>query len=553
MRLRTIGVEEFSPQEEYGNPTINTNGETTVIHGPNRSGKTLTFCAIGYTILDTTWGARTGSGSKVVAEFSNGAEYTASSGGHQLRVGNEQHTGKEDTRDRLRDLVGSNRFLKHQFIHSQLSKLPLEGASSDVLTYVRQVVAPEVNEEITDARDERDRKQEQIEDFRDERTQIESRIPEIDNEIEQTKTEIEEEERIIELGKTGELDTIQNALEEDAELNEKLRELYEQRDELETELTRLRQRRDNSETGQSDAIVNVGLTCGVCNESVPVTEARRRVDSGLCPVCSRDTEFVVPRPASDDPDTSDDVDEAIADRESTLRSVEEQISELQSNRPELSELDGDIQRRLERHDREVDIVVQAARARVDELEERVESLEEQHERLESRLEQIDKRVPELKEERDRANEEYQDKQEEARDSVDAFEEKWEENFREMNSGLGLEVRLEGDRGVLLPGTPTRVYGQNANLSDAERLLLNISFGVTLHDVADEDQIALDTFVLDDPFVHLNEDGTRELLEFILDDERQYIITSSDETLADRVGQVTQLARQSGLFEFEDED
>lgn len=575
MRLETIHIEEFSPQEEYGEQRFETNGETTLIHGPNRSGKTLTFCAIGYAMLQESWGARTGRGAKVHADFTPRGKYTASSGGHQLELDGQEYS-TDDAEGRLVDLLGPKRFTRHFFLHSQVSQLPLERASgSTILSRVREAVAPEEQAAMADCRRRRDGLADRIDELRARREAIEDRLrPRVDEQIEEHQSRIEDEERVVELGTNGELASICDTLAEHDELDAELQDLYDRRQELETELSNLRHRREHSASGTSSdraiPVTELDRNCPACGVTVPEQEARRRADDGACPVCSRATSAVregLPTPTdlaggeatgsepADDATDATDLDAEIADREAELEEIDEEIEAVQSRQPSLAALDERLRRRLERHERDVEVVVADARARVDNHEAEIESLRERRQALDDEASRIAERLPELEREHADAEERYADLQATARDRVAEFARRWTETFRDLSPTLGMEVGFRGDEGVVLPGDPTRTYGEGDNLSDAERLLVNLSFGITLHETLD-DRVALDTFVLDDPFVHLDETVTSEVSSYIEEDnDRQYVFTASDPsvgTAAVEILEIEQTPMKTELPDFVDE-
>ncbi len=79
--------------------------------------------------------------------------------------------------------------------------------------------------------------------------------------------------------------------------------------------------------------------------------------------------------------------------------------------------------------------------------------------------------------------------------------------------------------------PDRSYhAQDSGLGDAEEQLLCLPFVVTLDKTLD-DRLPLDTFVLDEPFDHLDDTATEELPLFVTEDyDRRYIFTTSDNTV-----------------------
>jgi len=66
MKLDTIDIREFSQQDEYNAPREeDINGETLLVKGENRSGKTLTFNALRYILVGETINVSPGRGSEL--------------------------------------------------------------------------------------------------------------------------------------------------------------------------------------------------------------------------------------------------------------------------------------------------------------------------------------------------------------------------------------------------------------------------------------------------------------------------------------------------------
>lgn len=568
MQLDTISIDEFSQQDVYPCPDFQLDSETTLLYGPNNAGKTLTFCAIGYAVLQRTWETPTGNSAKVTAAFSNGLEYTASAGGHRLDTTDQTYRSSE-AEEQLSRRIGSQRFLQHYFIHSRVAEFPLRDLSpSNLLGRIRDAAAPDVQEEIENWQTTVREHEAAIGELRQQKQTIEDRLlPTATQRIEELEARIEEEERIIALGDAGELTAVRDTLEAHADVDAELQDLYERRRELESDLSELRHRREHvteSESTPDEKIPVEGISrdCPACGVTVPRREARRRAAADRCPVCDRDTDTVLRRLSvasdlvgSDDggEEVSDveELDEKIDDHETERAEVENRIADLQSEQPGLSELDDEVQRRLQRYDRQIDVVVATAREQLDDLTAELEQLRAQRDDLETGLQEADDELTRRTEQCEEAREQSREYQREARDAVDEFEDRWTRTFRRLSPTLGVEVRVQANDGIVLPGESARTYG--ANLSEAERLLLNLSFGITLEETLDDERAPFSTFVLDDPLVHLDEDVAEEVLSFIeQDDDRQYVVTTSNETATDSISNVERLARQPSLDAFSDE-
>ena len=536
MEINEIDIDTFADSKRYEEPRLEPRGETLVVHGRNKTGKSLTFSAMGYGVIGEYWDKSVGSSAQVEVTFSDGTEYEASAGGHELTTPGGRSFTSQTARDERRERVTDRPFRDYFFFPSEIGQLSLVGKSEEeVLDHVREAVAPDRFERIDQLRGDKESELEKANRLREERSEIEGRLPKLSSGIESREERLQREERIVELHEDGQLEEIRETLAEHAELDEQLQIAYEEREELEEELREARRRRDRLQGGSTTepSPEEFDLGCRVCGGTVSTETARERIDSGCCPLCDRGANFDTLLLEEERDEEPEELDERIAELEEELHEVEERIEQLQSEQPGLSELDDELLRRLNLRNRNVDRVVASARSEIEDIREKIERLERKREEDEERLEEIDGEIEEHEEEAEELEEEFQSIQQDVREDVVEFADRWTANFESMCSSLAEEIALDDNNGVTVAGDPDRSFHLEKNgLGEAEEQALCLSFAVTLHETLG-DRLPLDTFVLDEPFDHLDDEATDELLSFVSEDEdRQYVFTTSDDTVVE---------------------
>lgn len=534
MEINEIDIDTFGESQRYEEPRLEPRGKTHVVHGRNKVGKSLTFSATGYGVIGERWGKTTGNGACIETEFSDGTEYEANSNGHVLTTPGGEEFTSDSARDERKERVSDLPFRDYFFFPSEVSELPLAKRSrGEVMKHVRRAVAPEKYSEIDRLRGEK-LEEEDTEALEAEQSEIEGRLNGYPSAIESFEDDLEEEERIVELHEDGLLEEIREVLAEHADLDEQIQVAYEEREELEEKLREARRRRDNLEDDSSKpSPEDFDLGCRVCGGVVSDETAQSRIESDCCPLCARGTNFDTLLLADEDNETPEELDERISELEGELQETEERIERLQSQQPGLGELDDELLRRLNLRNRNVDRLVAKARSKIDDLREKIERLEANREEDEGRLEEISEEIEEREERAEELEEEFQAIQRDVRDRVIEFGERWTANFETMAPSLAEEIGLNANDGILVAGDPDRSYHAEDNgLGEAEEHVLCLSFAVTLHETLG-DRLPLNALVLDEPFDHLDDRATGELLSFVTeDDDRQYILTTSDDTIVE---------------------
>ncbi|MEZ3145401.1 hypothetical protein [Halobaculum sp. MBLA0143] len=535
MEINKIDIKTFGESQRYEEPRLEPRGKTHVIHGRNKVGKSLTFSAVSHCLTSERWGKTAGNGARVETRFSDGTEYDANSSGHVLTTpGGEEFEAGMARKERGERLSGLP-FREYFFFPSEVSDLPLSKTGEDeVMNLVRRAVAPEKYDEIDRLRGKKDDKKDEIRDLEGERSSTETSLERYRSKLKDLEEKLAEEERIVDLYEDGLLEEIRETLAEHAELDERIQVAYEERQELEEELQEARHRRQRLENDSSKpSPEEFDLGCRVCGGSVSDETAQSRIDSDCCPLCAREASFDTLLLPDEDDEATEELDEQIAELEEDLQEVEERIERLQSEQPGLGELDDELLRRLNLRNRNVDRLVEKAREEAEELRQKIERCETEIETDEERLEEIPREIEEREARAEELEEEFQSIQREVRDRVIDFQERWTANFETMAPSLAEEIGLNANDGIVVAGDPDRSYhAQDNGLGDAEEQVLCLSFAVTLHETLG-DRLPLNALVLDEPFDHLDDRATGELLSFVTeDDDRQYILTTSDDTIVE---------------------
>jgi DNA repair exonuclease SbcCD ATPase subunit len=567
MKLDTIDIREFSQQDEYNAPRRESiEGETLLVKGDNRSGKTLTFNALRYILVGETINVSPGRGSELEVEFTDGSRFYRGLPTMSYETGGEEFTANE-ARERLREDTGPRKLLEIHFLHSHIEKLPLERMSkSNLLDIIRSVTEPEQQSLLQYHTDAVDFLEWEISVANDRLRKFEETIDDVQKKVQSFERQEEQAEKIVLMGESGQLAEIQRILSEHQELDNELQRLFERKDGIRKQLSQKRNRRDQLRTYEKEVDELIAeavndFVCPACETSVPSQIAEERLDRNKCPFCDRrtsisDLQNELKQKQEDSEGVADEIQEEIDELEKEREEVQNEISRIKAELPSLEELDADAKRRLNRHDGDVQAVIAEAKEELDDVRTKLDSRSDELEELEDEAEVKEECVERLKDAKEFASTQAKELRTESHGkSVISFAEEWTKSFEAVAPSMSQEIGVSKKGEVFLPGTPSnRPYG-GEHLSDSERQLLNLSFAITLNKFIDEKVATLDTIVLDEPFNHLDDTCTEQVLDFILaDKERQYVFTSSNRDVWDVVpeSQVLKLNRssiQSELTEF----
>ena len=567
MRVDTVDIEQFAKDEYPGITLEEIGGENVLIGGENRSGKTLTFNALLYNFLGSrhTIGLNTGRSNSVFLKFTDGSSFLRDS--HQAEFSDgeaeyESGDAKEEFAEWLCDEptqeVSREDIIKSHFLHSHLDQLPLATLGDEQrVSLIRAVVdeSTQVNIETHEhAQEYLDRL---VKSRKSDLERLEDDKEELQNELNSAKNEYEKYENLLELLDTGRLAELAQQLQEHEEVRDRLSDLYTEKENLrQTKRSKKKlrgkwKRYREKERQSVIASATNDFVCPVCEGRIPEDLAESRMNRSRCPFCAADHELDELEESIDEKiDQSEGevetLNEEIEEITERVGEIDEAIQELQEERPEVSDLDSFVERQLRQNDYQTTGLREEAEEELAKNEETIEKCDPQLDEIEERQSELEARIPAFEESLSAAEDTISELEEESRsEDVEAFRERWEDNYQQMAGDIGLDIRISEEGDIIIPGNQIeRHYDQAGDLSDSEARLLNISFTVTLnHYVRQQEHTEWNTIVMDEPFTNLDGDGTQELVEFTQSADIQFIMTTSDEDLEDYYSVTGELTRQ----------
>jgi len=526
------------------------NGESLLIRGPNRSGKSLTFNAILYGLLgpDAMIAARPGGGNKVWVTFDDGSrifrgdpkrKYECESGPYE----------KDDADEKLDEKLGDTEILEQHFLHSHLDELPLENLKK------RERIELVLAVTNLDTKEKAEKLQKELEEIEDKIVEKEDRVSPLEKQKRRSRLQVSQHEgqkedwqNLDDLVKSGRLAEIEQTLENHTNIREKREELSKKRRGLSRKITSKQNEIEELkryEQEVEDIIIEAmkEFVCPVCDERVDSQTANKRMDLSKCPFCKQehsiqDLKDHLHKEKSESEGRPGELKEEIARHEEEIEEIEAEIENLEEELPVLSELNDLAVDKLKEEGKSIKEIKEEAEKKLPTVEENLEEYRNKLKETTENLDTIQDSLEELKEQKKAKKKQLARIQSESySEEVRKFEEVWTSHFVSMSGELGLEINLhENDGTISLPGgdDDPREYNRRGDLSDSEIQLLNLSFALTLNDFAtDADLINWDCLVLDEPFSHLDQGTKESALEYISSVEQQVILTSSDDYVADQ--------------------
>jgi hypothetical protein len=149
MKLDTLDIREFTQQEEYTNPSAeDIGGQSLLIKGENRSGKTITFNALRYVLLGDTINVSPGRGSELEVGFTDGSRFYRGLPNMVYETGDGEYEAAE-ARSKLREKTGKKDLIEDFVIHSHIEELPVGRLSaSERLNLIRGVTDPDQQSQV---------------------------------------------------------------------------------------------------------------------------------------------------------------------------------------------------------------------------------------------------------------------------------------------------------------------------------------------------------------------------------------------------------------------
>ncbi|EMA15207.1 hypothetical protein, partial [Haloarcula marismortui] len=357
---------------------------------------------------------------------------------------------------------------------------------------------------------------------------------------------------------SGELEEISSQLQRDEELDQRLDQLFREKEGLRKRLRKLhrkkrKQQNYDSEVKQVIAEAVNDFTCPTCDRRISTEKAKNRIDSGYCPYCGRKHSLEdLKQSISNRIDRSDEVLEELESEIEELQEqrdeVTEDIERVRDERPEIGDLDGFVKRRLDEYNHNIQQLREHVEEELENISESLTQAEEDLQRLNEQEEEIEQRIEQYSVALESASEMAEELSDESFEAgIKEFGEAWEEAYNSMNSNLELDIDIEEDGRVRFPGRNSlREYDRGGNLSGSELHLLNISFACTLSRFATRNGILdWDTVVLDEPFSNLQEEENREAaLDYVTGLDKQVVVTTSNESLESEFENVEVLDREA---------
>jgi len=304
MKIKGFTVDDFSREEYTANQTPEieaTGGGDTLISGPNKSGKSLTFAAIAHALLGSKspLDVSVGSGSNVSLRFTDDSEMVrgAPSNIYTARTSEDGETAireftSEEAESTLREATGPADLLSIHFLSSEAQLLPLELLTEDDrLEIIQAALDRPVQLELIQKESEIDEIEEQknqLEDSLKPKTKDKSTL---ERQIGQFNSQVSDWSTIVELADSGRLHEINQELDDRAELKDKLTRLSERKRGLSRKITSKENELEEIERYENsvEEIIAEALTefvCPVCDGKVTTEAAEKRMGSGKCPFCN---------------------------------------------------------------------------------------------------------------------------------------------------------------------------------------------------------------------------------------------------------------------------
>jgi len=564
MKISRFHADNFGIDE---GPSINEPdiaSEDQLFIGGNRSGKSLTYYSIMYGLFGS--GAldeiSPGRSSEVKIHFDNSDLVDRTGRPHEYA-----HNGDSVAPgDAVPEYVGSNTLLKYQFLTLE-EDLPLERVSGENLVEdIRRALSSNLQQTIEYHRKAVEHcnrlidetvggaQGPSLEELKDERNDLH---------ISSDQNRIEKIERLISLADSGGLAEINERLQREDELSQELDELYDRKRDLEQNHIPPLSRKLREEKRYTDEVTEIlvdavtEMNCPVCDRIVDSETAKSRLDprgGKKCPHCAQDAgvsvEAVEKRlskkvEAADD--TVDKLEQELEEARTELDEVKGRISEIQEQDSSLEEVDGFIRTALKQADHDLEKTVEYAQEELEKYQERLEKEKQKETELDEEIAKCEEMKAELETSVSHAQERIEQLSKQAfSEKIQQFEENWSENYSDMVPDLAVEVDLDEEGSITLPGPESqgeRTYGE---ISGGERWLLNIAFGYTLAEAAQDDETAhnWEVLVMDQPFAEVSQETQEQALNYLYDSDIQSVIMTSDELVQSpfRSQQVHSLSR-----------
>jgi DNA repair exonuclease SbcCD ATPase subunit len=235
--------------------------------------------------------------------------------------------------------------------------------------------------------------------------------------------------------------------------------------------------------------------------------------------------------------------------------VESEIQSLKKERPEIADLNSYAVDQLKVFDHNIESIHTKAKEERAEAEEAIEEYSEKLENIEEEITALNEDISELEEEQESKQASIEQlENEDISTKISDFEEVWNHHYQRLTPQIAEDIHFQRNGEIVLVNNDgrRREYDRRGDLADAEVVLLNISFAITLNQIAlDRGTIAWETIILDEPFARLDRGLKEDAVDYLRELDTQVIMTSSDEYIWQEFGYATTLSlqRQYKLTDF----
>lgn len=548
MRINAINIEDFADGEHRGLEERGFDGESVILEGGSRTGKTLTFNAVLYGLLGAkeTIDLSTGRSNRVTLAFDNGVTFTRGNPQAVYDDG-DVHLESDDAQEAFSQELEHETLIKSHFIHSHIGQLPLDNLSKeDRISVIRTVTNQEVEAKLQRFRSAEGHLSELVQECEDAERRYEEQLADIERQIDQAQRQLEKFEELQSKIQSGEIERIRSRLQENQELEARLDELFERQEGIRQQLRRLRRQKRKQENYAEEVRTVIAeavndFVCPTCDRRITTEKAERRIQRGYCPYCGREHDLEeLKENIGEKIERSDELLEEFEEEIEQLieerQEIQEEIEAIQEEQPELSDLDGFTKRKLNESDYDIEHLRAEVEREIQELEETIAELRDEQDGVETELKSYSNSLESYREALEDTREAIEELETESFEAdIEAFTDRWEDVYQQMSPTIGLQIHVTEEGDVQLPGRNTlREYDRGGDLSDSEVRLLNLSFAYTLNQFANENEVAeWNTFVLDEVFDSLDSSSRQEAVEFVAGADEQFIVTTSDDQLRER--------------------
>lgn len=557
MRIEGISIEEFASGEHSGLEIDELDGNSLLLLGDSRTGKTLTFNAILYNLLGAreTIDIRTGRQNQVELEFTDGTTFYRGTPGATYDDGESEYSGKTAQNIFSKNLQHED-LIKAHFVHSNIGNLPLDDLSgSDLISIIRTVTDQDLEAELKRHDDAVTQLDQLITDVEDDHRRYSEQLSDIERQISETESQLEKYRDLKQRVENGELEDIIQRLQTNEALESELDDLFDRKEGLRKKLRKLHRKRRKQENYSEEVRAVIAeavndFVCPTCDRRVSTSKAERRLEQNFCPFCGRghsldELKANIEERVDNSEEILEELNERIEEIQEEREAIDEQIQSIKEEQPELEDLTGFVKRRLDACDHDIQRIEDYAEGEIESLEGSLTELQSEEKELQQVVDSAGRRLEEYKDAYEHARDSLEELQQRGFEAgINSFTEAWEETFNEISPNIGLEIELTEDGVIRLPGMNSIREYSRGNLSATETRLLNLSFVFTLNDFATESGlIEWETLVFDEPFGNLDDDIRNEAIEFLEQTDKQIVATTNDDTLEESFPRIETLTRE----------